>query len=574
METQEMNGARVVLESLHRLGVKDVFGYPGGAVIPIYDELYQFNADEVKLHHYFVRHEQGAAHAADGYARASGKLGVCLATSGPGATNLVTGIMTAYVDSVPLLAITGQVGRALLGKDSFQEADIVGITMPITKHNYLVKDLRDLPRIMKEAYFIATTGRPGPVLIDVPKDIQLERMSVKEYEQLFAEEVHLEGYDPTYKGHRKQIKKAAFLLEQAKKPLIIAGGGVLKAKAWDELRTLAERTNTPVTTTLMGFGGFPGDHELALGMLGMHGRVAANYATEEADVVLAVGMRFHDRITGNPLHFCPKATIIHIDIDPAEIEKNVRIQVPIVGDVKQVLSELNECIEAGVHTAWWEQLRAWKEEYPLVIPKHDTNELLPQEVLTKLNELLQGEAIVVTDVGQHQMWTAQYLTFKHPHTLITSGGAGTMGYGVPAALGAAVARPDKQVVLVVGDGGFQMTFEELMMMKQYELPVKILIINNHYLGMVRQWQELFHDKRYSFVDLNASPDFVKLADAFGLPALRIGSRDEFVASFEQAIRSEQGVIIDCHVKEEVNVYPMIPAGARVSQMMGMKGDLS
>ncbi len=574
MGKEEMNGARVVLESLHRLGIKDVFGYPGGAVIPIYDELYKFNQGEVKLNHFFVRHEQGAAHAADGYARASGKVGVCFATSGPGATNLVTGIMTAYVDSVPMIAITGQVGRSLLGKDSFQEADIVGITMPITKHNYLVKDLRDLPRIMKEAYCIATTGRPGPVLIDVPKDIQLEHMSVAEYDELFAEEVHLEGYDPTYKGHKGQIKKAASLLEQAQKPLIIAGGGVLKAKAWEELRTLAERTNTPVTTTLMGTGGFPSDHELALGMLGMHGMVVANYATEEADVVLSVGMRFHDRITGNPAHFCPKATIIHIDIDPAEIDKNVRIQVPIVGDVKQVLSELNECVEPVTHFEWWEQLQAWKSDYPLAIPAHDDNELLPQEVLTKLNELLQGEAIVVTDVGQHQMWTAQYLTFKYPHSLITSGGAGTMGYGVPAALGAAVARPDKQVVLVVGDGGFQMTFEELMMMKQYELPVKILIINNHYLGMVRQWQELFHDKRYSFVDLNASPDFVKLADAFGLPALRIGSREDFEASFTQAMKRNQGVIIDCHVKEEVNVYPMIPAGARVSQMMGMKGELS
>ena len=573
MVTKQMNGAQVVLESLYRLGVRDLFGYPGGAVIPIFDELYKFNEEEVKLNHFFVRHEQGAAHAADGYARASGKVGVCLATSGPGATNLVTGLMTAYMDSIPLIAITGQVGRALLGKDSFQESDIVGITIPITKHNYLVKNLKDLPSIVKEAYFIASTGRPGPVLIDVPKDVQLENMSAAEFEKLFAKEVHLEGYDPTYKGHRGQIKKAAQLIQQAKRPLIIAGAGVLKARAWEELLELAERTNTPVTNTLLGLGGFPGDNELSLGMLGMHGTVPANFATDEADLVIAAGIRFDDRITGDPKHFCANAKIIHIDIDPAEIDKNVKINVPIVGDLKLVLRELNSCIEDVKHPEWWETIHGWKKDFPLVVSPHDSSVLFPQEVLSELDNILQGEAIIVTDVGQHQMWAAQFLTYKYPHTLLTSGGAGTMGYGIPASLGAAIGAPDKQIVLIVGDGGFQMTCEELMVMKQYNLPVKMLIINNHYLGMVRQWQELFHDKRYSFVDLNASPDFVKLADAFDLPAIRITNRAELEEHLKAAIQSDKGIIIDCHVEEEVNVCPMIPAGARVTQMMGMKGEL-
>lgn len=567
--SETINGARIVLETLHRLGVTDMFGYPGGAVIPIYDEIYSF--PEIK--HYFVRHEQGAAHAADGYARVSGKVGVCLATSGPGATNLVTGIMTAYMDSVPMLAITGQVGRALIGKDSFQEADIQGITMPITKHNYLVQDITDLPRILKEAYFIARTGRPGPVLVDIPKDIQTMTITMAEYNKLFDVPIHLEGYDPTYKGHHGQIKKAATLIKNAKRPLIIAGAGILKSGAMDELKELAEKAHIPVGHTLVGLGGFPGDHELALGMVGMHGAVAANYSTEEADVVIAAGIRFHDRITGHPDFFCKKANIIHIDIDPAEIDKNVIIDVPIVGDLKQVLTELNTLVEEQRHDAWLDQIKEWQKEYPLVVPKLDAGELNPQYVLSELNKIVDRDAIIVTDVGQHQMWAAQFLTHKMPHTIVTSGGAGTMGYGLPAAIGAQIGAPTKQVVLVVGDGGFQMTFEELMMVKQYHLPIKIVIINNGYLGMVRQWQEIFNKRRYSYVDLEMSPDFIKLADAFGLTAHRIENVDDFTKMFKAAITSNDNVILDCRVCREENVLPMIPAGGTVSGMMGKKGVL-
>ncbi|MDY5409359.1 biosynthetic-type acetolactate synthase large subunit [Veillonella caviae] len=565
--SETINGARIVLETLHRLGVTDMFGYPGGAVIPIYDEIYSFP----NIKHYFVRHEQGAAHAADGYARVSGKVGVCLATSGPGATNLVTGIMTAYMDSVPMLAITGQVGRALIGKDSFQEADIQGITMPITKHNYLVQDIHDLPRIIKEAYFIAGTGRPGPVLIDIPKDIQTTSISMAEYNKLFEVPIHLEGYDPTYKGHQGQIKKAATLIKNAKRPLIIAGAGVLKSSAMDEIKELAEKANIPVCNTLVGLGSFPGDHELALGMVGMHGTVAANYSTEEADLVIAAGIRFHDRITGHPDFFCKKAKIIHIDIDPAEIDKNVTINVPIVGDLKQVLTELNALVEATTHDAWLEQIRAWQDEYPMVVPELVDGELNPQYVLSELNKIANRDAIIVTDVGQHQMWAAQFLTHKMPHTIVTSGGAGTMGYGLPAAIGAQIGAPTKQVILVVGDGGFQMTFEELMMVKQYDLPIKIIIINNGFLGMVRQWQEIFNKRRYSYVDLEMSPDFIKLADAFGLDAHRIESVEDFTSTFTNYITSDESIILDCRVKREENVLPMIPAGGTVSGMMGKKG---
>lgn len=565
--SETINGARIVLETLHRLGVTDMFGYPGGAVIPIYDEIYSF--PDIK--HYFVRHEQGAAHAADGYARVSGKVGVCLATSGPGATNLVTGIMTAYMDSVPMLAITGQVGRALIGKDSFQEADIQGITMPITKHNYLVQDIHDLPRIIKEAYFIAGTGRPGPVLIDIPKDIQTTSISMAEYNKLFEVPIHLEGYDPTYKGHQGQIKKAATLIKNAKRPLIIAGAGVLKSSAMDEIKELAEKANIPVCNTLVGLGSFPGDHELALGMVGMHGTVAANYSTEEADLVIAAGIRFHDRITGHPDFFCKKAKIIHIDIDPAEIDKNVTINVPIVGDLKQVLTELNSLVEAATHDAWLGQIRAWQDEYPMVVPELVDGELNPQYVLSELNKIANRDAIIVTDVGQHQMWAAQFLTHKMPHTIVTSGGAGTMGYGLPAAIGAQIGAPTKQVILVVGDGGFQMTFEELMMVKQYDLPIKIIIINNGFLGMVRQWQEIFNKRRYSYVDLEMSPDFIKLADAFGLDAHRIESVENFTSTFTNYITSDESIILDCRVKREENVLPMIPAGGTVSGMMGKKG---
>ena len=569
MSSEMINGARILLECLHRVGVTDIFGYPGGAVIPIYDEIYSFD----KIKHYFARHEQGAVHAADGYARVSGKVGVCLATSGPGATNLVTGIMTAHMDSIPLLAITGQVRSNLLGRDAFQETDIVGITVPITKVNYLVQNIKEIPKIIKEAYFIASTGRPGPVLVDIPNDIQQQEISYEEFNRLFDKEVKLEGYDPTYVGHPVQIKRALSLIKKAKKPLIIAGAGVIKSGASKELLELVNKTDMPVATTLLGLGGFPENHELSLGMLGMHGTVPANFATDEADLVIAAGIRFDDRIAGNPSKFCEHAKIIHIDIDPAEIDKNKKVDVPIVGDLKNVLAEINKELEPKKHTEWTDKVKEWKNEYPLAHRNVGEDKLLPQEVLKAVNDILDGDAIVVTDVGQHQMWAAQYLTFKNPDTIVTSGGAGTMGFGVPAAMGAQVGAKDKKVVLIVGDGGFQMTLEEIMMIRQYNLPVKIVLINNSFLGMVRQWQELFKDRRYSFVDLQCNPDFVKIAEAYGIKSERLKTKEDLKNRLKDLILSDEGVIIDCIVEKEENVFPMIPAGKTVSQMIGKKGVL-
>ena len=569
MSSEMINGARILLECLHRVGVTDIFGYPGGAVIPIYDEIYSFD----KIKHYFARHEQGAVHAADGYARVSGKVGVCLATSGPGATNLVTGIMTAHMDSIPLLAITGQVRSNLLGRDAFQETDIVGITVPITKVNYLVQSIKDIPKIIKEAYFIASTGRPGPVLVDIPNDIQQQEISYEEFNRLFDKEVKLEGYDPTYVGHPVQIKRALSLIKKAKKPLIIAGAGVIKSGASKELLELVNKTDMPVATTLLGLGGFPENHELSLGMLGMHGTVPANFATDEADLVIAAGIRFDDRIAGNPSKFCEHAKIIHIDIDPAEIDKNKKVDVPIVGDLKNVFAEINKELEPKKHTEWTDKVKEWKNEYPLAHRNVGEDKLLPQEVLKAVNDILDGDAIVVTDVGQHQMWAAQYLTFKNPDTIVTSGGAGTMGFGVPAAMGAQVGAKDKKVVLIVGDGGFQMTLEEIMMIRQYNLPVKIVLINNSFLGMVRQWQELFKDRRYSFVDLQCNPDFVKIAEAYGIKSERLKTKEDLKNRLKDLILSDEGAIIDCIVEKEENVFPMIPAGKTVSQMIGKKGVL-
>ena len=564
-----INGARMLLECLHKVGVTDMFGYPGGAVIPIYDEIYSFD----KIKHYFARHEQGAVHAADGYARVSGKVGVCLATSGPGATNLVTGIMTAHMDSIPLLAITGQVRSNLLGRDAFQETDIVGITVPITKGNYLVQNIKDIPRIIKEAYFIASTGRPGPVLVDIPNDIQQQEISYDEFNKLFDKEVQLEGYEPTYVGHPVQIKRALSLIKKAKKPLIIAGAGVMKSGASKELLELANKMDIPVTTTLLGLGAFPENHELSLGMLGMHGTVPANYATDEADLVIAAGIRFDDRIAGNPSKFCEHAKIIHIDIDPAEIDKNKKADVPIVGDLKNVLSEINKELEPQDHKEWTDKVKKWKKEYPLAHRDVGKDKLLPQEVLKAINDILDGDTIVVTDVGQHQMWAAQYMTYKNANSIVTSGGAGTMGFGVPAAIGAQVGARDKKVVLIVGDGGFQMTLEEIMMIRQYNLPVKVVIINNSFLGMVRQWQELFKDRRYSFVDLECNPDFVKIADAYGIKSERLQTKADLENKLKDLILSDEGVILDCIVEKEENVFPMIPAGKTVSQMIGKKGVL-
>lgn len=567
MGNQKVNGAWILLECLHRLGIDTVFGYPGGTVIPIYDEIYKYEG----INHYFSRHEQGAAHEADGYARATGKIGVCLATSGPGATNLVTGIMTAHMDSVPLLAITGQVGTTALGKDAFQESDIVGITLPITKTNTLVTDIRDLPRVIKESYFIATTGRPGPVLVDIPKDIQTNEITLEEFEELYEEEIQLDGYDPTYHGHPKQIKKAIDLIEEAERPLILAGAGILKSGASELLLEIAEKTNIPVTTTLLGLGGFPSNHKLSLGMLGMHGTVAANYATDEADLIIAAGSRFDDRITGDPDKFCCNAKIIHIDIDPAEIGKNKKADIPIVGDLKNVLLELNKRLDKMEHEEWLKTVEAWKKEYPMTFGESKEGKLMPQEVFTKLNEVLEGNAIVATDVGQHQMWTAQYISFNKPNSIITSGGSGTMGYGLPASIGAQVGRPDDKVIAVVGDGGFQMTMQELMMLVQYDLPVKVVLINNSYLGMVRQWQELFYDRRYSSVDLGVNPDFNKIAEAYGIDSVFIDTKEKLENKLKPAIESNKPVIINCIVEKEANVLPMIPAGASVSDMVGQKG---
>ena len=564
-----IKGARILLECLSRLGINEIFGYPGGAVIPIYDELYSFK--EIK--HYFARHEQGAVHEADGYARSTGKVGACLATSGPGATNLVTGIMTAHMDSIPLLVITGQVSSSLLGKDAFQESDIVGITVPITKNNYLVQDIKDLPRILKEAYYIASTGRPGPVLVDIPRDIQLQEIPYDEFNKIYENHFSLEGYNPVYEGHKGQIKTAIKMIKDSKKPLIIAGAGILKAYAYEELKEFVEKTNIPVAMTLLGLGSFPGNHELALGMIGMHGTTYANYAANEADLIIAAGMRFDDRVTGNPQKFVPNAKIIHIDIDPAEIGKNKLIDVPIVGDLKNVLTDLNEKAPKASYDELLKQIKKWKKEYSLTYRKTEDDILIPQEILSEIDKITKGNVIVATDVGQHQMWAAQYLTFNNPYSILTSGGAGTMGFGLPAAIGAQVANPNKKVLAVVGDGGFQMTFQELMLIKEYNLPVKIFIINNSYLGMVRQWQELFHEKRYSSVDLSYNPDFIKIGEAYGIKSIQLKNKKDLKKNLKKILESDEAVLVECIVEKEENVYPMIPAGKDVSCIVGKRGVL-
>ena len=569
MANEMIKGARILLECLSRLGIKEIFGYPGGAVIPIYDELYSFK----DIKHYFSRHEQGAVHEADGYARSTGNVGVCLATSGPGATNLVTGIMTAHMDSIPLLAITGQVTSTLLGKDAFQESDIVGITVPITKNNYLVQNIRELPEILKEAYYIASTGRPGPVLVDIPRDIQLEEIPYDEFNKIYEQEFVLEGYNPVYEGHKGQIKTAIKMIKDSKKPLIIAGAGILKAHAYEELKEFVDKTNIPVAMTLLGLGSFPGNHELALGMIGMHGTTYANYAANEADLVIAAGMRFDDRVTGNPLKFLPNAKIIHIDIDPAEIGKNKLIDVPIVGDLKNVLADLNAKAPKVSHDEWLKHIKKLKKDYSLKYRKTEDDILIPQEILSEINKITKGNVIVSTDVGQHQMWAAQYITFDNPYTILTSGGAGTMGFGLPAAIGAQVANPNKKVLAVVGDGGFQMTFQELMLIKEYNLPVKIFIINNSYLGMVRQWQELFHEKRYSSVDLSYNPDFIKIGEAYGIKSIQLKNKKDLKKNLKKILESDEAVLVECIVEKEENVYPMIPAGKDVSCIVGKRGVL-
>ena len=559
---RRMKATQAFVECLLAEGVEVVFGYPGGAVLPIYDALY-----DAKIRHVLVRHEQGAAHMADGYARATGKPGVCLATSGPGATNLVTGLATAWMDSIPLVAFTGNVARSAIGTDAFQEADITGITLPVTKHNFLVRRSEDLPRVIKEAFHIASTGRPGPVLVDLPKDVTTEEI-VFEYPQT----VNLPGYRPTVKGHVKQILEAAKAIAVAKRPVLYIGGGVISSGAHKEVLALAEKANLPTTYTLMGIGGFPGDHPLSLGMLGMHGTVYANYAVNEADLLIAVGARFDDRVTGDLSRFAPHAKVIHIDIDPAEIGKNVPADIPIVGDCKAVLSVLVEKVREKREQEWLDTIEAWKREYPLAY-EEKPGVIAPQRVIREIYEVTGGNAICTADVGQHQMWLAQYYPFREPRRHISSGGLGTMGYGFPAAIGAAFGRPDLPVWSITGDGGFQMTAQELATVRKYNLPVKIAIINNSYLGMVRQWQELLYNRRYSSSDLHDNPDFVKLAEAYGIPAMRCTKPEELRPALEKAAATDGPVLLDIHVDEEANVFPMIPAGKSVAEMIGKKGRL-
>jgi acetolactate synthase-1/2/3 large subunit len=550
-------GARILTESLQREGVETIFGYPGGSVLPIYDELY-----ESPLRHILVRHEQAAAHAADGYARASGRVGVCLATSGPGACNLVTGIATAYMDSSAVVAITGQVPTTMLGNDAFQESDITGITMPITKHNYLVKKTEDIGRVVSEAFYIAGTGRKGPVLIDLPKDVCTRQIEYGEG----PEKVTLRGYQPTIRGHRRQIEKALEMMAKAERPLIYAGGGVIASDASKELVQLAELMQIPITTTLMGLGAIPGDHPLNLGMLGMHGTEYANFAVIECDFLFAIGVRFDDRVTGKLDTFAPHARIVHIDIDPAEIGKNKRVDVPIVGDVKAVLAEMLTTLKKeGALEAWHKKLKHWKQHHPLRY-KSD-GKLRPQFILQQMSELLGANSVVVSEVGQNQMWTAQYYSFKRPRQWITSGGLGTMGFGFPAAIGAHFAVPDLPVFDVAGDGSIQMNIQELSTVAFNRIPVKIAVLNNRYLGMVRQWQELFYDRRYSFTEL-PPVDFVKIAQAYGVDAVRVESSDDVLPALETAVGTEGPFLIDFRIEREENVYPMVPAGAAINEMIG------
>jgi len=549
-------GAQILCESMVKDGVEVIFGYPGGVVLPLYDTLPQYP----QLRHILVRHEQAAAHAADSYARATGKVGVCLATSGPGATNLVTGIANAYLDSSPIVAITGQVPRPLIGKDAFQEIDITGITLPITKHNYLVTDAGSMAKTVKEAFHLARTGRPGPILIDIPRDVFIEQSEFH-----YPSKADLLGYKPTLQGHPAQIKKAAKLINEAQRPVIIAGRGVLISRAHAKLKELAETSQIPVVTTLLGIGSFPETHILSFGMLGMHGMAYANKAVDGADLLIAIGMRFDDRVTGKIAGFAPHASVIHIDIDPAEIGKNIRVDVPIVGDVKSILQSLNKLATSAGHLDWIQQLDDWRKKHPSTDIR-DSEGLLPQYVVRKIYEATNGEAIITTGVGQNQMWAAQYYLYNKPDKFISSGGLGTMGFGLPAAIGAKVGCPDSTVWCIDGDGSLQMTIQELATIAQERLAVKIAVLNNGYLGMVRQWQEFFYGKRYVATPLSC-PDFVKIAEAYGLPGLRVTRREEVVPAIKRAMDEDGPFLIDFAIEPEENVYPMVPPGAAIVELL-------
>ena len=564
----KMKGSQAIVASLEAEGCDTLFGFPGGVVIPLYDALY----DAAHLRHILVRHEQGAVHAADGYARATGKVGVCLATSGPGATNLITGIANAYLDSIPIVAITGQVRADLIGTDAFQEADVTGITLPIVKHSYLVQSAAEIPRVIHEAFHIASTGRPGPVVIDVPVTALLGELTYKAPDSL-----HLAGYKPTVKGHVKQIRAAAQAILEAERPVLYVGGGVISAGASDELHALADLIQAPVTTTLMGLGAFDERLPLSLGMLGMHGTVPANYAVHECDVLIGIGVRFDDRVTGKLSAFAPQArTIIHIDVDPAEIGKNVEPSIPIVGDARHVLAALLAELQKaelvpGRTAPWLAKIAAWQGEFRLHYEQPAAEGVVaPQFVIQEIERVTGGEAVIVTDVGQHQMWSTLYFDYRFPRQWISSGGLGTMGFGLPAAIGAKLGRPDKTVIDVSGDGGFQMTMQELATAVNYDIPVVVCILNNGYLGMVRQWQDLFWNKRYSQTCIAVQPDFVMLAEAFGAKGLRVTEPEHVGEALREAIDSGRPTVIDFKISPEENVFPMVPAGQSITELIGGK----
>lgn len=558
---QTMNGALMLIEALKREKVEVIFGYPGGAVLPIYDKIYDSG-----LFHVLPRHEQGAIHAAEGYARVSGKPGVVIATSGPGATNLVTGIADAMIDSLPLVVFTGQVATSVIGSDAFQEADVLGITMPITKHSYQVRRPEDLPGVIKEAFHIATTGRPGPVLIDIPKDVAgIE--GTFEYDQ----PIDLPGYQPNIEPNYLQIRKLVEAVSRAKKPVILAGAGVLHGKASEELRQYVEQQQIPVAHTLLGLGGFPAKHPLFLGMAGMHGTYAANMALHQCDLLISIGARFDDRVTGNLNHFAKHAKVAHIDIDPAEIGKNIHTHIPVVGDSKLVLEELiKQDGKQGESNEWKSQLNQWKEEYPLWYVENEEEGFKPQKLIEYIHQFTKGEAIVATDVGQHQMWAAQFYPFENADKWVTSGGLGTMGFGLPAAIGAQLADEQATVVAILGDGGFQMTLQELAVIRELNLPVKVIVLNNHSLGMVRQWQEIFYEERYSYSKFAEQPDFVKLSEAYGIKGIRISSDEEAKEKLEEALTSREPVFIDVNVARDEKVFPMVAPGKGLHEMVGVK----